>query len=137
MSSTCRWKYSLLELTLQCQWFSYCYYTWQREDIHAVFIWKTMQLTRLWKVMHLQLCSLYFLQVWNRSGTIPIENRCDTTTDSTTSAAIFTPRAIKNASNTYTVTYNSDRTINANVLFWFSIIGSTGIGWFSGWMPQT
>ena len=108
MSSTCCWEYYLPESALQCQCSSYGSYTWKIEHIYVVFVLNTLQLPCLWKVVHIPLCSIDFLPVCNRSGTIPIEKWCDTNTSSITPAAIFTTCEITNASATYSTTYTAN-----------------------------
>ena len=87
------------------------------EDIHVIFIWKTLHVPCLWKVVHPPLCSLYLLHVWKRSGTITIANWCAATTASTTYAAIFTTCAIPTSSTTYYTTYTTD--INSAIIVSF------------------
>ena len=134
MTSTCCWKYYLLGLIFQCQCSSSESYTQKRENIYIVFIWNTTHLHWLWKVGHLPLCSLNFLPVWKRSGTITIANWCTTTTASSTPSAIFNTCAINTSSNTYTTTSITDSTRTAVFYPQFGIRGCISRGLWSGWM---
>ena len=136
MSSACCWKYSLLDLAFKWQCSSWGYYKRQREDIHVLVTYNTLNLPWLCKVFNIQLCSLHLLLVWKRIGNITNKNWYTITTASTTSAAILTTCAITSASNIYAATSNTYIKIAAYIYFWFVIMVIIVIGWCSGGIPQ-